>query len=493
MTYGVRTTMAVGLAAVMTVGLVSAADAADHHRATPGALTIGDSLYTGLGNGGYDALSYDVRFDYRPGVSTMASSVTMRAVATQSLSRFSLDSAGRTIHSVVVNGRPATFRVTGEKLVITPAAYLPRGRTFTVAVGYTADRSANPPSPAYPGAAELQKFMQPWENTPDGFALLGQPDREHVFFPSNDHPSDKALFTFRVTTPSDVTAVASGSLVARSTSGGRTTIVYRTSQPVPTDVAQVAVGRFREIDQRGPHGLPVRSYVPAGSTATDVADAEAARRTPEELAWLERTIGRPFPFSSYGVLAVDGPYGGVALESATLSTFSALGLAQPTEQSTQVHEMTHQYFGDAVSVGDWNDMWLSEGHATFYQWLYASDIGQSPLDETMKDEYETNDSQLAGGGPIADLSSPIGVLFNTDAAGALTLYALRNLVGADTFRRIEQTFFDRYRNRSATTADYVEVANRVSGRDLTGFFHDWLYTTRTPPMPGHPDWHQTSS
>jgi aminopeptidase N len=255
---------------------------------------------------------------------------------------------------------------------------------------------------------------------------------------------------------------------------------------------QVAVGRFQEIDQTGPHGLPVRSYVPQGDAATDLADAAAARRTPGELAWLERTIGRPFPFSSYGVLAVDSPYGGAALETATLSTFSVRGLAQPDESQTQVHEMTHQYFGDAVSVGDWDDMWLSEGHATFYQWLYASQNGGDALADVMRSEYETNDSQLAFSGPVARLDSAAGVLFDTDVEGALTPYALHHLVGEATFHRIEQTYYDTYRGRSATTADYVAVAERVSGRDLTAFFHGWLYSTTTPAMPGHPDWHQKS-
>ncbi|HEV7978888.1 hypothetical protein [Amycolatopsis sp.] len=62
-------------------------------------------------------------------------------------------------------------------------------------------------------------------------------------------------------------------------------------------------------------------------------------------------------------------------------------------------------------------------------------------------------------------------------------------MGDNTFRRIEQSFVDRFRDRAASTQDYVDVANQVSGRDLTAYFHDWLYSPITPPMPGHPDWH----
>src|SRR2546423_1501405 len=94
---------------------------------TPGAPGVGDTLFPGLGNGGYDAASYDVSFDYHPGVPTMPASVAMRATATQALSRFDLDSVGQAIASVTVDGRPARFAVQGEELVITPAPPLRKG------------------------------------------------------------------------------------------------------------------------------------------------------------------------------------------------------------------------------------------------------------------------------------------------------------------------------------------------------------------------------
>jgi aminopeptidase N len=72
--------------------------------------------------------------------------------------------------------------------------------------------------------------------------------------------------------------------------------------------------------------------------------------------------------------------------------------------------------------------------------------------------------------------------------GALVLYALRQVVGAATFQRIERVWVQRYRDRTASTADFIALASQVSGRDLGAFLRDWLYGTKTPPMPGHPDW-----
>ncbi|MFI5611764.1 M1 family metallopeptidase [Amycolatopsis sp. NPDC051903] len=480
----VKTAAVAGLAAVLAAGTATAATA---DPASPGALSAGERLFPGLGNGGYDARDYDVSFDYRPGVTTMDASVTMRAVATQSLSSFGLDSAVAQIRSVEVDGQAAQFTVKGEKLVVTPARPLRAGHAFTVRITYVADRAKSPQSPAStPLPPELAEVIGVWQNTPDGFAVMGQTDREHAVFPSDDVPGDPATYTLRITTPADVQGVGSGTLVGKHRSGDRVTSVFRVGRPTATDVVQVAAGHFTEVDQAGPNGLPIRSYV---TKAAKPSALDTTRQTPELIAWLEQRLGRPYPYASAGTLGVDRVYGGgVALETAAIPTYSAEALAHPEEVSTMVHELTHEYFGDAVPVRHWDDMWLSEGHATFYQDLYDSEHGGQPFDEKAKSGYAENNQILKQNGPVARQTYAAGVLFGTDLGGKLTLYALRNLVGQPVFDRIERTFFDRFQGRPAATQDYVDVAEQVSGRDLSGFFHDWLYGTTTPAMPGHPDW-----
>lgn len=90
-------------------------------------------------------------------------------------------------------------------------------------------------------------------------------------------------------------------------------------------------------------------------------------------------------------------------------------------------------------------------------------------------------------GPPAHMRNAGATLVGSDAVGALTLFALHELVGDQTFQRIERTFYTQFHGRSAHTSDYIAVANRVSGRDLTSFLTTRLYGTTTPPMPGHPD------
>jgi aminopeptidase N len=379
----VRPTL-IGMAAALTVVTVSGCGMASATSAvrpaaygsspTAGAQSIGDRLFTYLGNGGYDVQSYDVHFDYVPDRTTMDSSVRIDAVAQQSLSSFSLDSAAQQIKSVSVDDQPADFHGAGEKLIITPHNVLADGKPFRVDIAYVADRSANPPSPVDPSNP---LNFNAWYNTEDGFSLFGQPDRAHVFFPMNDYPSDKARVTFRITTPNDRQAVANGTLQSKTTDGDRTTYVYSTRDPISTQVVQAAVGRFTEIDQRGPNGLPLRSFV-----TDDLRDQAMPQIAllPSQVAWLERQLGSPYPFETYGVLGVKGGYG-AALETATLPTFSAqAGLVKPPADTapTMLHELVHQYFGDSVAVKSWDDMWISEGHASYYTFLYSTEMGIPP-------------------------------------------------------------------------------------------------------------------
>ncbi|MGC4943906.1 M1 family metallopeptidase [Kribbella sp. DT2] len=484
-------TIGLGLSLTLTATTAPAATSSEHF--TPGARSAGDRLFPTLGNGGYDVQDYDLSLRYQPDRPTMAASVTVRALATQALSEFSLDSVGQQVTAVRVDGRSVPFRLDAkaEKLIVT--ATVRDRHLFTVDVEYVTDRSKNPAPPGTTLPPGVDWPIKYWGDTPDGFAVMGQPDRSHLFFPGNDHPSDKARYTVRLTAPDDRTALSAGRLLAKYTHNDETTWVYRTAHPIKPDILPLAVGRFREIKQTGPHGLPIRSYVtlqkaPDGQSVTDAMEL-TARETPAQLAWLEQKLGRRFPFERYGVVGVPSGYNGVALETATLSTFGgALALPPKNEAPTLLHEMAHQYFGDAVAVRSWDDMWISEGHARYYERKYADERGFIDLTSELKKTYATDQTQRDELGPAGRLKNAGSVVFDTDVPGQLLLTGLNTLVGESTFRRIEQTFYDRYRDGVASTADYVAVANQVSGRDLTAYFDSWLYSPTTPPMPGHPDW-----
>ncbi|MGC9543146.1 M1 family metallopeptidase [Streptomyces sp. UG1] len=449
--------------------------------ATP--LGIGDRLYPHLGNPGYDVASYDLSFTY-PGKNSrpLQAVTTLDAWTTQDLEHVNLDFAHGKVESVEVDGEAAAFRSVGEDLVVTPSEPLSEGSWTRITVRHTSD-------PVYGDKREGG-----WVRTADGLAMANQADAAHVVFPCNDHPSDKALFTIRVTAPNGYTAVANGLPTDVDRAGGSTTWTYRTRHPMATELAQVSIGRSKVVHRSGPHGLPLRDVVPS-------ADRERLepwlKKTPGQIAWMEEKVGR-FPFETYGLLMAHASTG-FELETQTLSLFERELFTQSAfpkwyVESIMVHELAHQWFGDSVSPRTWSDLWLSEGHATWYEALYAAETAGRPLEARMKAAYAASDRWRAAGGPPAAPKVPApgkktGIFRpNVYDGAALILYALRQEIGRQDFERLERLWVSRHRDGAASTRDFVALAEEVSGRHLDGFLNAWLYGEKTPPMPGRPEW-----
>ncbi|MFH8977614.1 M1 family metallopeptidase [Streptomyces sp. NPDC017890] len=464
------------LASAVSVCLVAAS-------APPAPLGVGDRLFPHLGNPGYDVTAYDLSFTYSGSNSEPLKAVTtIDARTTAHLDRVNLDFAHGKVESVEVDGEPAGFATAGEDLVVTPEGALGEGERMRITVRHTSD-------PVYP-----EDRAGGWVRTADGLAMANQADVAHLVFPCNDHPSDKARFTFRVTAPDGLTAVATGLPAGVDRAGGSTTWTYRTGHPMATELAQVSIGRSTVLHRTGPHGLPVRDVVPTQHRA---ALEPWLKKTPGQIAWMEEKVGR-YPFETYGLLMADASTG-FALETQTLSLFERELFTEPGYpkwyvESIMVHELAHQWFGNSVSPGTWSDLWLNEGHATWYEALYAEETADRLIEARMKDAYGASDRWRTAGGPPAAPKPPTsgsktGIFrSNVYDGAALVLYALRQEIGHPAFERVERAWVTRHRDGSATTADFVRLASEISGRGLGDFFQAWLYGEKTPPMPGHPDW-----
>jgi aminopeptidase N len=457
--------VATGIATTLLTATASAAPAA-------GAPGVGDPYYPYAGNGGYDVSHYDVRLTYQPATDELSGTTTILAKATQDLSRFDLD-FGLHVNSVLVNNVPATFHAdpneNGE-LVVTPAKALNKNQSLTVVVNY-ADT---------PSKVVIDGYTA-WKKTPDGALAVDEPQNSQWWFPANDHPTDKATYDISVEVPDNVSALSNGTLVRTTKQrAGWTRWNWRSTQPQATYLATLEVGAFEVNQSTTPDGKPfVTAYDPAAGESVDAAKA-SVERTPEIDAFLATQFG-PYPFEAQGGVVSTGL--NFALEAQTRPVYGASFFRSGSNTSVVAHENAHQWFGDAVSLGRWSDIWLNEGFASYAEYLWSEHEGEgtpAELAQYVYDSHPADDAlwQVLPGDP--------GVANQFDDAvydrGALTLQALRTAVGDDAFFTILKTWVAQHKGGDARIQQFIALAEQVSGKPLQDLFTTWLFTKGKPAV-----------
>ncbi|MFG1950078.1 M1 family metallopeptidase [Micromonospora sp. NPDC048830] len=433
-----------------------------------GAADAGDPYVPGYGNGGYDVAGYRLRVRYDPADDRLTGHATVTATATEGLSRFNLDLAGLTVSAVRVDGARARHARDGRELVVTPAGGLPRGARFTVDVEY-----AGVPRPVAESTLGGGGFLA----TPDGAIALGQPDSAATWFPVNDHPSDKAGYEVEVTVPDGLAALSNGVPLGRTSGGGWTTWRWAERAPMASYLSFLVIGDYR-VDTGTHAGRPIVTAVAASLPADGPAAASVAR-TGEIADFLAERFG-PYPFEAYGGIAVADERVGYALETQSRPVYGpGFFRSGRPDPGVVAHELAHQWFGDSVSLARWSDIWLNEGFATYAEWLWAEHDGGPTAQRSFELRYAATDWSE----PSVDPGR--AEMFGTAVyqRGALAVHALRRTVGDDAFFRILRAWTAERRGGTATTADFVALAERVSGRRLGALFDAWLAADTPPTLP----------
>ncbi|QIX26248.1 M1 family metallopeptidase [Nocardioides sp. JQ2195] len=431
--------------------------------ASPGSAGAGDPYFPDYGNGGYDVIHYRVhdRIGFNRG--RLTGRTTVRATATQALSRFNLDMMLK-VRSVTVDGEQATFRKPNRhELQVTPADPIAEGEVFEVRVKY----AGTPKNREWNGE-------DVWLGNRREVVAMGEPQIAAWWFAANDHPSDKATFDISINVAKKKKVIANGELQEVRKGKERNTWHWRAAEPMAPYLAFFGAGSFALDRGRTATGLP---YAYAVSRQLRKKQRTKAFRflqtTPKVLAFLEEWLG-DYPFSTTGGL-VTGLDVNFALENQTRPTYPYTGGAGSSW--LVAHELAHQWFGDKVAVQNWRDIWLNEGLATYFETLWADNYGWSTPQKWLLSEwgsYPRTFWKLKIGDPGGNRMFDYPVY----QRGGMAVQALRQRIGDTDFKALLRAWVtDR---EHGSVEDFIALAEETSGEDLEGFFDAWLFSSTRP-------------
>ncbi len=313
----------------------------------------------------------------------------------------------------------------------------------------------------------------------------GWPDDVRGWLPGTHHPARPATLDLELKTPVGGTAVATGVLHSRDTTDATVTSRWSLSTPVPTYTFGFAFGPFEDVEISDRISL---ARIP------DLDEAEdQLKRVPEAFAYFEELLG-PYPFEEARIVPL--PHDHAGMEYAMMPSVQA-DLLQQGESSTWthspeavvVHEMAHQWAGNAFPIEDWRDLWLSEGMATYLTVLFYAHV-DGP--EAALEKLEALHDQLGGGGdwtplypdsPVAPAAHLTRDLYNR---GALVLHALREAAGDEAFAAALAEVFDLEESRKLSTERLEEALGGSGDERIGSIFATYVYSVEVPAAPSTP-------
>ncbi|MCG8466841.1 MAG: M1 family metallopeptidase, partial [Gemmatimonadetes bacterium] len=322
------------------------------------------------------------------------------------------------------------------------------------------------------------------------------PNRARWWFPSNDHPADKATVRFDVTAPVGWAVVANGRLsevVPLRTRANRTRWVWETDPdaPIPPYAMVIGLARF----ERSSIGAAACGMAPAvapegGYAAVEVwalagdgaYGTERFSRAADMLDFYTELIG-PYPYEKLAHVESSTRFGG--MENSSAIFYARAGWeGRRMGEGVIAHETAHQWFGDSVTPASWYHLWVSEGFASYFGPLYfeARD-GVERFRELMASSRETaTTSDVVGQAILDSTSNQLFDLLNRNnyQKGAWVLHMLRARLGDDVFFRAIRDYYERHEHGVADTDDVRAAFERASGDDLAAYFDQWV------ARPGHP-------
>jgi aminopeptidase N len=409
----------------------------------------------------------------------IAAGVTTVALDLASVSP-ATEGRGMTVESVTSAGHALAFAHAADRLVVTLAAPARKDQLLDLVVRY-----AGIP------AGGLQ--IKPNRHGDRTFFSDNWPDKARQWLPTIDHISDKATMDMDVVAPARYQVVSNGRrLEETDLPGDVRRTVWRESVPIAPWLYALGVAPFAVQHLGDYHGVPIETWVFAKDRDAGFYDFAVPAR--DVLAFYSEWIG-PYSYEKLANVQSNSVSGGMESASAIFyAPGSVVGDRGTRWRNVVIHEIAHQWFGNAVTERDWNDVWLSEGFATYFTLLFIEHAygreefadGLRRSRQTVLDFYAKAPDYRVVHDNLDDMSQVTTGM--TYQKGAWVLHMLRQRLGDDRFWAGIRAYYRRFKDATASTADFREAMEQASGEDLSSFFQEWLYRGGVPRLAGTWSW-----
>ena len=416
--------------------------------------------------------SDEIEGETTAGIAFLQANVTSIALDLASVS----GGKGMSVSKVSSNGVPLKFSHQGDRLqiAVTPPSQAGERRQFTIRYRGVPKSGLRIGNNKF---GERTFFSENW------------PDHARQWLPMIDHPYDKASSEFLIIAPAKYQVVANGLLIEELDRGDGSRLTHwKQSVPIASWLNALGVGQLASRHFGSVKGVPLETWVFHQDRDAGITTFETPVRNAME--FYSDRIG-PFPYEKLANVEAAGVNGG--MEHASAIFYGEKSVTGKAATDLVAHEIAHQWFGDAVTENDWDDVWLSEGFATYFTLLATEHYeGRDAFSVGLKKSRETVfalEKKLPGVPVIHNNLSDMTKVLNglIYQKGGWTLHMLRGLIGDDAFWAGIRDYYARYRDRNATTDDFRHIMEQHSGKELGWFFDQWLHGAGSPTVTG--TWH----
>ena len=439
-----------------------------------------------LANDGYrrlnnvDVLHYKIRLEIGHASSEIRGETTIRVKTTNPIDILPLDLVSLRVDTVRVNGQETNFEYIDGKLNVLIDQDHVGQEIINIAV-------------TYHGKPSDGLFLQKNKFGERSVFADNWPNRARNWFPSIDHPYDKATVEFIITAPSDFDVVANGRLVEITPVSAKLKQTHwKPDVAIPTYCMVIGAARFSIISAGMSDNIPVSYYLFPPDSARGSTDFS---RSIDMLSFYTNLFG-PYPYEKLSLVQSSTRFGGMENASAIfLDENSITGTKQ--NETVIAHEIVHQWFGDSVTESDWLHLWLSEGFATYFGAVFYEKFDGIEQLNVMLQQHRSRYFKANDRLSIPIVNPTTTNLFDLLNAynyskGALVLHMLRNLLGDQDFFDGIRRYYQLYRDKTALTHDFQVTMELQSEMKLAWFFDQWIFRSGHPELDVTWSWSEQS-